>query len=130
MIRIAKYLFAGSIAAAVDFSIFAALLSLLYWPWYVAATISFITGTLVNYFISIRHVFTSGVRFGRRDEIALTFLVSAVGLAVNQAIMYFLIQWRIAVLLAKVGATAVVFVWNYSARNYFVFKEEGNLADP
>lgn len=123
MVRLAKYFIAGSVAAGVDFLLFAAFVKLLAWPWYIAATVSFVAATLVNYLLSIRHVFTSGVRFEKRDEIVLVFLVSAVGLAINQAILFLLIRAGIAILLAKVGATGTVFLWNYSARHQFVFKE-------
>lgn len=123
MVRLAKYFIAGSVAAGVDFVLFAAFVNLLTWPWYVAATVSFVAATVVNYLVSIRHVFTSGVRFGKRDEIVLVFLVSAVGLAINQAILFLLIRAGIPILLAKVGATGTVFLWNYSARHQFVFKE-------
>ena len=130
MIKLAKYFLTGMAAAAVDFAIFAALVKLAAWPWYLAATVSFLIATLVNYAISVRHVFTSGVRFRKRDEIALTFLVSAIGLGINQLVMYLLIGQGIAVLLAKVGATGVVFLWNYSARHRFVFRETIPPAQP
>jgi putative flippase GtrA len=123
MVRLAKYFITGAIAAGVDFVLFAAFMKLLGWPWYVAATVSFVAATLTNYLLSIRHVFTSGVRFEKRDEVALIFLVSAVGLAVNQAILLFLIRAGVLILVAKVGATGAVFIWNYAARHQFVFKE-------
>ena len=78
---------------------------------------------MVNYTLSIKHVFTSGVRFKKRDEITLVFLVSAIGLAINQAILFLLIYAGIMILMAKAGATGAVFLWNYSARHQFVFKE-------
>jgi putative flippase GtrA len=123
MVRLAKYFITGAIAAGVDLVLFAAFVKLLGWPWYVAATVSFVAATLTNYFLSVRHVFTSGVRFEKRDEIALIFLVSGVGLAVNQAILLFLIRAGVLILVAKVGATGAVFIWNYAARHQFVFKE-------
>jgi putative flippase GtrA len=124
MVRFAKYFVTGAIAASVDFVLFASFVKLLGWPWYIAATISFVAATLVNYILSIKHVFTGGVRFQKRDEIALIFLVSAIGLAVNQAILFLLIRAGVMVLVAKVGATGSVFLWNYTARHQFVFKEK------
>ena len=69
MVKLAKYFITGGIAAAVDFAIFAALVKLLGWSWYLAATASFVVATIVNYVLSVRHVFTSGVRFDKRNEI-------------------------------------------------------------
>jgi putative flippase GtrA len=123
MVKLVKYFITGAVAAGVDFVLFATFVKLLGWPWYIAATVSFVAATLTNYVLSIRHVFTSGVRFEKREEIAAIFLVSAIGLAVNQAILYFLIRAGVMVLVAKVGATGAVFLWNFGARHQFVFKE-------
>ena len=123
MIKFIRYFVVGGLSAILDFTIFATLVSLAGWPWYIAATVSFVAATLFNYLISIRHVFTSGVRFERTHEVALTFLVSGVGLGINQAILYLLIGWGINILLAKIGATGVVFFWNFSVRYLFVFRE-------
>ncbi len=106
-----------------DFAIFAMLVKLAAWPWFIAGTVSFIAATLVNYVLSVRHVFTSGARFEKRQEIALTFLVSAIGLAINQLVLLLLIRQGISVLLAKIGGTATVFLWNYFARQYFIFRD-------
>jgi putative flippase GtrA len=128
MIKLAKYFVIGAVAAAVDFAIFAALVKMAGWPWYLAAATSFVAATMVNYALSIRHVFTSGIRYNKRNEIALTFLVSAIGLGVNQAVMYVLIHQGIAVLAAKIGATGTVFLWNFTARHRFVFRENSEQA--
>jgi putative flippase GtrA len=123
MNKFTKYFLTGATAAAVDFALFFALVKLVNWPWYIAGTISFIAATLVNYFISIRHVFESGIRFRKRDEIALTFLISLIGLGINQLVLFLLIRQGTILLLAKVCATAVVFLWNYIARHRFVFRD-------
>lgn len=123
MAKLLKYFITGAVAASVDFVLFATFVKLLGWPWYIAGSVSFVVATLTNYILSIRHVFSSGVRFEKRDEIVAVFLVSAIGLAVNQAILYYLIRAGVMVLVAKVGATAAVFLWNFAARHHFIFKE-------
>jgi putative flippase GtrA len=71
----------------------------------------------------VRFVFTSGVRFSRGQELALVYLVSGVGLALHLAILYAAVDLlRLELMLSKVGATGGVFLWNFLARNYFVFK--------
>jgi putative flippase GtrA len=123
MTRFTKYFLTGAAAAAVDFALFFALVKLAGWPWYAAGTLSFVAATLVNYLISVRHVFKSGARFRKRDEIALTFFISAIGLGINQLILFLLIRQGAMLLAAKICATAVVFIWNYIARHRFVFRE-------
>lgn len=127
--KIVRYFFVGGAAAAVDFAVFAALVKSGALEWFFAAIISFTLATCVNYVLSVRHVFQSGARFGKQKEIALVFLVSGIGLAINQAILYLLIQ-RVGIdaLLSKIAATGVVFFWNFAARSRFIFSTRGQRA--
>lgn len=118
-----RYFAVGGVAAAVDFTVFGALLYGVSFSWFWAAFISFMCATAVNYVLSVRHVFESGVRFRRHHEISLVFLVSAVGLAVNQLALYVgIVLLDVYPLAAKLGATGVVFFWNFFARSRFIFK--------
>jgi putative flippase GtrA len=121
--KVVRYFFVGATAASVDFLIFAILVKGFDFPWFPVAIFSFILATAVNYVLSIRHVFQSGARFTRRTEIGLVFLVSGIGLILNQSVLWVLIEKMIIdVLLAKVLATATVFFWNYGIRHSFIFK--------
>jgi len=117
-----RYFVVGGVAACVDiglFTLFARQLGLPYQP---VAAGSFLLATLVNYLLSVRFVFHSGQRFGRRWEIAMVYVVSAVGLAINAGILWAAVEIAHAdLLVAKVAATGVVFFWNYLARRLFVF---------
>jgi putative flippase GtrA len=77
-VKIVRYFWVGAAAAALDMSLFLALTMLLGLPWFFSALISFVAATLLNYFLSVRLVFESGVRFRRRHEIMLVFAVSGV----------------------------------------------------
>ena len=120
--RILRYFIVGGVAAAVDvgfFFLFAKLAGLNY---LFVAPIGFALATWVNYQLSIRHVFRSGARFKRGPEILLVYVVSALGLLLNQGVLYILVDRLAAELvLAKLTATVTVFFWNYFARNNFVF---------
>ncbi len=121
--KIARYFLVGGTAACIDFLLFAALVKGLDVNWMLAGVVSFCFATVMNYGLSVRHVFRSGVRFRRRQEISLVFLASGVGLVTNQAVLAALIDrvgWD--PILAKIGATAAVFFWNYGARRHYIFK--------
>ena len=121
--RIARYFLVGGVAAGVDFVLFVVAVKGLAVGWMPAGIVSFCFATLVNYSLSVKYVFSSGVRFQRGQEILLVFLVSGVGLVVNQAALATLIEgagWD--PLMAKIGATSAVFFWNYGVRRYFIFK--------
>lgn len=123
--KVIKYFFVGGTAAMVDFLLFAIGVKVFNFPWFPVSFFGFIVATAVNYILSIRHVFTSGVRFNIYHEIILTFLASAVGLAINQTGLYLMIElFKIdSLLVAKLVATGVVFLWNYSVRHYYIFGE-------
>jgi putative flippase GtrA len=118
-----KYLIVGTLAAAIDFFVFGLLVYLTKTPWYWAACISFLFATSVNYFLAITFVFNSGIRFRQLHEFGLVFLVSVVGLLVNQIILYVAIELASSnLLIAKLVATAGAFFWNYFSRSKFIFK--------
>jgi putative flippase GtrA len=120
--RIVKYFFVGGIAAIMDIGLFYLGAGVARWNYLIVGIISFTLATLVNYFISVQVVFQSGLRFSRTYELLLVFLVSCVGLLVNQAILYICIsRLLIGLLPAKLLATVGVFVWNYQLRSRFVF---------
>jgi len=123
--RIVRYFFVGGVAAAVDFLIFAGLVKSEISGWFAAALISFTFATWTNYYLSIRHVFDTCVRFDKQQEILMVFIVSGIGLAINQTILFLLIDIvKTEELLAKLGATGVVFFWNYFARSKFIFQNK------
>ena len=112
----------GGAAACVDIGLFMLFAQGLGLPYLRVAAGSFVVATFVNYFLSVRFVFVSGARFRRRWELVLVFVVSAVGLALNQVILAACVEMaRFPLLFAKLTATGVVFFWNYLARRVFVF---------
>ena len=121
--KIVRYFLVGGTAASVDLALFATLTQWAGLPWFPVAVCSFVIATLVNYLLSIVFVFESGVRFRKRHELLLVFVVSGIGLAANQTILWALIE-RVGLhmVLAKIIATGGVFFWNYTARHLFIFR--------
>jgi len=120
--KLINYFFTGLICSIVDFGLFAILVKVAHWPWFLAGFLSFTLSIAVGYAISIRIVFTSGVRFKRSNEITLVFIISTVGLAFNQVFLYVLIHNGFDALTAKLWASIFVITWNFLARSQFVFK--------
>src|SRR5689334_14227462 len=81
----ARYLLVGGTATCVDVGLFMLFAQYLGYPYLRVAACTFVVATLINYFLSVRIVFVSGLRFAKRWEIALVFAVSGVGLALNQS---------------------------------------------
>ena len=121
--KIVRYFFVGFMAAAVDIGIFTVAVQGFGFDWFFVALFSFALATLANYLLSVRYVFESGVRFKKRAEMSLVFLVSGIALTINQSFLWLLIETAdINEVLSKLIASVSVFLWNYAARSRFIFK--------
>jgi len=120
--NIARYFVVGGVCALVDLGIFMLFAQVLGYPYLRVSAASFLIATLLNYFLSVRFVFVSGLRFHKRWEVVLVFVVSAVGLGLNQLILALCVeQVGLNLFFSKVTATGCVFFWNYFARRVLVF---------
>ncbi|NLO17443.1 MAG: GtrA family protein [Arcobacter butzleri] len=120
--NIIKYFFVGAMAAIVDIGVFVLLAKVLGYNYILVAIISFVLGTLVNYLLSIKYVFSSGTRYTKSKEIGLVYSISAIGLLLNVVIIYISYSvLGVELVSSKLISTAIVFFWNYLARKYFVF---------
>lgn len=123
--KFVRYLFVGGAAAIVDIGLFTVFARLLGYNYLIVAACTFIIATGVNYGLSVRHVFESRVRFSRPYEVALVFAVSAIGLGLNQAVLFVAVtELGYELVISKVLATGMVFGWNYLIRANFVFKAQ------
>ena len=120
--RIFKYFLVGGVAATVDIGFFSFFTGYLNWSWLPISIATFILATLVNYVLSIKYVFESGIKHKRHTELVGVFIVSGLALFVNQFVLYIAIEYLSWPLLAsKFLATGLVFFWNYLGRSKFVF---------
>ena len=123
-LKIVRYFFVGGTAAIIDVSLFFLFAKLLGYNYLVVGCAGFILATAVNYFLSIRFVFRSGVRFSKGTELAFIYAVSLIGLGLNQLILLLLVeQAGVELMLSKLSATGGVFLWNFLARNFMVFRD-------
>jgi len=68
MIRLVRYFGVGATAAAVDISLFTYFAGYLGYNYLIVGTITFVLATAVNYVLSVRFVFESGIRFARHHD--------------------------------------------------------------
>ena len=123
LVRAAKYFVVGGISACVDIGFFFVFAKLLGFNYLAVSTGGFLIAVPVNYLLSVRFVFTSGARFKPLHELALVYLVSSVGLGLHLVVLYVAVDvLGLELMLSKLIATGSVFAWNFTARNYFVFR--------
>jgi putative flippase GtrA len=125
MQALVRYFLVGGTAALTDLSLFFLGAQILGLPYLTVGACSFLAATYVNYILSIRFVFQSGIRFSKQHEILLVFLVSGIGLLIHQIALYTGIEsFSLPLMLAKISATGIVFLWNFGARRYFIFSKQ------
>jgi putative flippase GtrA len=116
-----RYVFVGGLGAIADWTIFAGLVYLADWHYLFAGTLSFVLATLLNYGLGLAWAFQGG-RHVRHLEILYVYLASLVGLLINLSVLFLLYEWaQFHLLLSKVLASGFAFLWNFSARYFWIF---------
>lgn len=116
-----KFGVVGVIAFGIDYGVMIAL-NALGVDLVLAAGISFTVSVVFNYVASMRFVFTHRDDLSKRREFVIFVILSLVGLAINEAIIWCGAEFWAAegnlfrTTAVKVFATAVVMVWNFVSR--------------
>ena len=119
----ARYFAAGLVALGVDFSLYIALTELAGWHYLVSATAAFCAGLGTVYFFSILWVFRERRAERKAREFALFAAIGIAGLALTAAVIYALTEFSgLDYRLSKIASAALVFVFNFGCRKYFLFR--------
>ena len=124
-----SYFGVGGAAALVEWAAFYLFDTVFGIQYLMATVLAFILSTTANWFLG--RVFTfkdSAFKDRKLREIVLVFLVSAIGLLFNLALMYLFVtvlgmNTNILKTAAKILATGIVFIWNFLARKLWIYKE-------
>jgi putative flippase GtrA len=123
--KIIKYFIVGSIAALTDISLFYIFAKLFGFNYLLVAFFSYTIATFVNYILSIIFVFQSGIKYSKKIEISLIYLISGIAIFINQFSLFILVDLLfVEMITSKVIATVITFFWNYYMRNNFIFREK------
>jgi len=119
-----KFAAVGVLNTAIDFALFAALLFGAGWGLIAANSTSYLVAALNSYLVNKYWTFedsSRGREMARRGVLFLAFGLVGLGLA-NFTI--WILAKAMPALLAKIGAVAVAFVWNYSTNRRFVYRPQ------
>lgn len=110
--EIVRFLLVGGGCFLLDYGMLFGLTEFAGVPYLVSSAISFTVSLVVNYILCVTVVFHAGHQSARQT--VLFAATSLAGLLINQVCMYAFVElaglWYMA---AKIGAAAVVTVWNY-----------------
>lgn len=113
----------GSVALGVDFGVLFALTHYAGIYYLTSAAISFLLGLAVNYWLSRTWVFSNRTLSNAALEFTIFAAIGLVGLGLNELGMWLLTsKLGLFYLVAKIGTAAVVYVWNFGARKYSLFR--------
>ncbi len=117
-----RYVAAGLVALGVDFGIYVSLIRLAGVHYLVAAPLGFAFGLATVYLLSVRWVFGYRRLADRRAEFALFTAIGLAGMALNQAIIYAVVQWMPGSYeIAKLISAGMVFCFNFISRKLLLF---------
>lgn len=123
LVQFVRYFFVGGFAFVVDFGLLYILTEYAGLHYLLSATLSFIAGLLVNYIISCLWVFNGSKFKNRLVEFLFFATIGVVGLALNDALIWLFTDCiGTHYMFSKIVAAAMVYLWNFFARKYLVFR--------
>lgn len=107
-------------------------------PYLISGVIGFSVSVIVNYILSMKYVFVRRDDLSRKKEFTIYLILSVIGLGLNELILFVCVDmiygsWqllqslmppRAAEILAKIGATGIVMVYNFVTRKIFMERKE------
>lgn len=119
--QLMKFGVVGFIAFLIDYGLLAFCTEILHINYLVSATIGFTVSVVFNYLASMRYVFTHKDGMSRRREFIIFVVLSVIGLAINNVILWAGVELiHVHYLIVKIFATGVVMVWNFVTRKIFL----------
>ncbi|MDE7058045.1 MAG: GtrA family protein [Lachnospiraceae bacterium] len=124
MEQIVKFGFVGFLCFFIDYGLMVLLKERLGIHYLISSTISFTVSVIVNYILSITFVFETDKSKNKVGEFVIFVCLSVIGLGINALCMWVAVEFiHIHYMLSKIGATAVVMVYNCVTRKIFIEKK-------
>lgn len=124
-----KFGFVGVLCFLIDFGLYTAC-NYIGVPYLISGTVGFTVSVIVNYILSMRYVFEGREDLSKHKEFVIFVVLSVIGLGINELLLYLCVDqfylksnWaqglanqRVAEMISKIFATAVVMVYNFVTR--------------
>ena len=124
-VQVLKYLLVSGVTTGIDYAVLFGLRHALpsgQLAVAVAVAAGYLAGVLVHFHLTRRYIFAPSA-FHRVAEFLLVVLIGACGLGLTEGIIYAAMRgfgWPL--FLAKSAAVPIVFLWNFSARRWWVYR--------
>lgn len=118
-----KFGLVGFLCFFIDYGIMVFLTEVAGVHYLLSSGISFTVSVIVNYILSLTYVFETE-QGNRVKEFVIFVVLSVIGLGINQLLMWFCVDiLGIFYMISKIGATAVVMVYNFVTRKVVLEKK-------
>ncbi len=122
--QLIKFGFVGFLCFFIDWGIMVFLTEVFGINPLISSAVSFTVSVTVNYILSVTFVFETDKNANKGSQFVIFVLLSIVGLGVNEVCMWLGTDLiGIHYMISKVGATAVVMVYNFITRKIFIEKK-------
>ncbi len=122
--QIIKFGFVGFLCFFIDYGVMVFLTERFGVDYRLSCGISFTVSVIVNYLLSVTFVFETDKEKKKTGEFVIFVILSLIGLGINEACMWLAVEFAgIHYKLSKIGATAVVMVYNFISRKIFIEKK-------
>ncbi|MDB7951502.1 GtrA family protein [Faecalitalea cylindroides] len=119
--QLIKFGVVGGIAFLIDYIILYICTDFLGVYYLISSLISFSISTIFNYYASVNWVFDVDENKSNTRKFTLFIIFSVIGLGINQLIMWLGVdQLGIYYMIVKLGATAIVMIFNFVTRKMFL----------
>lgn len=113
LLEIIRFCFVGSVSFLMDYSLLYVLTEFAGIYYLYSSAISFSVTVVFNYWLCVIYVFKGAKKQTPRQAI-IFFTTGAVGLLLNQLCMWLFVAIAgLHYMIAKIGATIIVTIWNY-----------------
>ena len=122
--QIIKFGFVGFLCFFIDYGIMVFLTEALKINYLISSGCSFSVSVIVNYILSIKFVFDADRDANKVKQFLVFLFFSIGGLIINQIVMWVAVDLLgIFYMISKIGATAIVMVYNFITRKLFIEKK-------
>lgn len=126
--QIIKFGLVGFLCFFIDYGIMVFLTEIVNINYLISSGISFTVSVIVNYVLSLTFVFDTK-KGNKVKEFVIFVVLSVIGLGINQVLMWFCVDiLGIFYMISKIGATAVVMVYNFITRK-LILEDKGDIIE-
>jgi putative flippase GtrA len=128
LVQMVRYGLVVIIAAPIDLGGYIILKSEFHIYYVLAATLSFAASLIVNYFLSIKWVWTEHSGRQRHVDATLFAIIGIVGLGITDLVVWIFTGYGgLNYIVSKLIAFVIVFFWSFGARHYLFRNSIGGI---